>query len=76
MKFGIKIMPREVILDTQGRVVENYLHNQGFQITNCRVGKFIEIEIESNSDPQKEIQKMMMAGLYNPLIENYEILDV
>ena len=69
-------MPREVILDTQGRVVENYLQSQGFKIENCRVGKYIEINLVSNQDSKNEIQKMMLAGLYNPLIENYEICDV
>ncbi len=76
MKYGIKIMPREVILDTQGRVVQNYLETQGFKIGNCRIGKFIEIHLNSDLDSKNEIQKMMLAGLYNPLIETYEIFDV
>ena len=45
MKYGIKIMPREVILDTQGRVVSDYLKSKGYPITQCRIGKFIEIEL-------------------------------
>jgi phosphoribosylformylglycinamidine synthase PurS subunit len=78
MKCGIKIMPREVILDTQGRVVETYLVSQGFKIQNCRVGKFIEIDLESNDkiEQKNEIEKMMSGGLYNPLTEKYEICDV
>jgi phosphoribosylformylglycinamidine synthase subunit PurS len=78
MKCGIKIMPREVILDTQGRVVETYLISQGFKIQNCRVGKFIEIDLQSDdkAEQKNEIEKMMLGGLYNPLIEKYEICDV
>ena len=78
MKCGIKIMPREVILDTQGRVVETYLISQGFKIQNCRVGKFIEIDIKSDDkvEQKNEIEKMMLGGLYNPLTEKYEICDV
>lgn len=71
-------MPREVILDTQGRVVESFLQEQGFKIENCRVGKFIEIDVKADVklEVDAEIKKMMLAGLYNPLTENYEIFDV
>jgi phosphoribosylformylglycinamidine synthase PurS subunit len=74
--MGIKIMPREVILDTQGRAVESSLKANGFQIDSCRVGKFIEltIAIENAMQAQSEIEKMLKeGGLYNPLIERYEI---
>jgi phosphoribosylformylglycinamidine synthase PurS subunit len=81
MKCGIKIMPREVILDTQGRVVESYLLSQGFHIQNCRIGKFIELQLNSadanltQAEVQIEIKKMMQQGLYNPLTETYELID-
>jgi phosphoribosylformylglycinamidine synthase PurS subunit len=79
MIIGIKIMPREVILDTQGRVVENYLKSNGFEITACRIGKFIEIDLDADintknrSVVENKVHQMMLAGLYNPLIEKYEI---
>ncbi len=78
MKCGIKIMPREVILDTQGRVVGNFLQTKGFQVQDCRVGKFIEVDVKSEDKTQVlvEVQKMMSEGLYNPLTEKYEICDV
>lgn len=78
MKCGIKIMPREVILDTQGRVVGNFLQTKGFQVQDCRVGKFIEVDLKSDDKSQVllEVQKMMSEGLYNPLTEKYEICDV
>ncbi len=78
MKCGIKIMPREVILDTQGRVVGNFLQTKGFHVQDCRVGKFIEVDVKSEDKTQAlvEVQKMMSEGLYNPLTEKYEICDV
>jgi len=78
MKYGIKIMPREVILDTQGRVIETHLKTQGYHVQSLRVGKYIEIEVSATDTDkaQQEIQAMMKNGLYNPLIENYEIQDV
>ncbi len=76
MKIGIKIMPRDVILDTQGRAVEQSLLSNGFsQLKSCRVGKFIELEVdESAANAQQVVTKMLTeGGLYNPLIEKYEI---
>jgi len=77
MKCFVKVMPREVILDTQGRVVETHLKKQGFKVEQCRIGKMIELElsVQSADEMAAEVQKMMVAGLYNPLIEKYEILN-
>ena len=77
MKFGIKVMPREVILDTQGRAVEDSMRSNGFQIDSCRVGKYIELNVpvENATQAQSEVEKMLKeGGLYNPLIEKFEIL--
>ena len=77
MKLGLKIMPREVILDTQGRAVEASLKSNGFSnLTDCRIGKYIELTFAfSDSEKAKaEVEKMLKeGGLYNPLIEKYEI---
>ena len=76
MKCFVKVMPREVILDTQGRVVETHLKEKGFKVEQCRIGKMIELDLNLNSSSEmnEEVQKMMQAGLYNPLIEKYEII--
>lgn len=75
IKYGVKIMPREVILDTQGRTVEGHFKSNGIAISNCRVGKYIEVEIDANDKAQAEasLKKMLETGLYNPLIEKYEV---
>lgn len=77
MKLGVKIMPREVILDTQGRAVEAFMKSNGFQtLSQCRVGKFIELTLTTTeaSQAKAEVEKMLKeGGLYNPLIERYEI---
>ena len=73
---GIKIMPREVILDTQGRAIENSMNGNGFCVESVRAGKYLEINLPG-TDPElarKEIEKMLKdGGLYNPLIEKYDI---
>ncbi len=77
MKLGVKIMPRDVILDTQGRAVESSLKNNGFNsLVNCRVGKYIELTLntEEVEVATREVEKMLKeGGVYNSLIENYEI---
>ncbi len=80
IKIGIKIMPREVILDTQGRAVEASLQSNGYaDLVNCRVGKYIELHL-NNSDvvqAKQTTEKMLVeGGLYNPLIEKYEITEL
>lgn len=77
MRLGIKIMPRDVILDTQGRAVEASMKSNGFSmLENCRVGKYLEIDLNTSKpeEAKSEAEKMLKeGGLYNPLIEKYEI---
>ena len=77
MKIGIKIMPREVILDSQGRAVEQSMKSNGFtELQECRIGKYVELSLSTEDSAQAKIQveKMLKdGGLYNPLIEKFEI---
>ena len=43
MNVGIKIMPRDVILDSQGRAIESSMKSNGFQLDSLRAGKYLEI---------------------------------
>lgn len=73
-KFGIKVMPREVILDTQGRAVEQTLKLSGQTGVGVRVGRFIELEIEGDSGTAlKTAEKIAKDILHNPLIESFSI---
>ena len=75
MKFGIKVMPREVILDTQGRAVEQTLKTLGKGVASCRVGKYIEIDVPE-TDPVSAlglVHEIAKTALHNPLIEAYEV---
>lgn len=77
MIVGIKIMPRDVILDSGGRAIEESLKNNGYQFESLRAGKFLEVTFNSDnpSDIKAEAERMLKAGgLYNPLIEKFEIM--
>ena len=73
-KFGVKIMPREVILDTQGRAVEQTLKLNKIDVNSLRVGKFVEIEVEgTEAEGLKKATEIAQFVLHNPLIETFEI---
>lgn len=75
MKFALKVLPKPEVLDTQGRAVQSTLKDQGFPLQACQVGKYIVLEVEAKNDSEgTELAKAMAnKGLYNPLIENYEL---
>ncbi len=75
MKVAVKVMPRREVLDTQGRAVGEKLNRAGLTLESCRVGKYIELEIQE-SERDKALDKakeMAEYVLYNPLIETFEM---
>jgi phosphoribosylformylglycinamidine synthase len=74
IKVGVRILPREVILDTQGRAVEQVLKDNHYPALKARVGRYVELEIPGPEDKALESAKRMVEFvLYNPLIERYEL---
>ena len=79
MKWGIKILPRDVLLDTQGRAVQDYLNqpNQtASQLVNqVRVGKYIVLDLKQSDKEvsKKKAIEITEQTLINPLIETYTI---
>ncbi len=76
-KLGVKIMPRKVILDSQGRAVEQTLKLNQMNVQHVRVGKFIELEFQQNkNDALIEARRIAEKVLSNPLIETFEIVEM
>ena len=75
MKFAVKVLPKPEVLDTQGRAVQQTLQGHGFAIDQCQVGKYIVLNVSSTNmtEAEKQARSMVEKGLYNPLIENYEL---
>lgn len=71
---AVKILPRSEVLDTQGRAVQRTLERHGKNLNQCRVGKYVELQLEGSEDQvlaqAKEIAEFV---LYNPLIETYQL---
>lgn len=74
-KVGVKVLPRVEVLDTQGRAVGATLKQNGMNLENCRVGKYIEIEViaKDKEEAMSKVKKMAEYVLYNPLIETFEL---
>lgn len=73
-RIGVRILPREVILDTQGRAVEQTLKLADLSVNQCRVGRYVELEIPSDKeDALKKADQIARFVLHNPLIEKFEL---
>jgi len=68
----VLVRPKAGILDPQGVAVERALPALGFEgVSNVRIGRLIELEIEDPSQLESMCEKL----LANPLIEDFEILE-
>jgi len=75
MKATVLVRPKHGILDPQGQAVESSLRQLGFAVGEARVGRVVDLVVES-SDPagaRAEVERMCEQLLANPLIESYEI---
>ena len=69
MKFSVTVTLKKDVLDPQGKVVENTLHNIGIDtLKSVRQGKYFEIEVSD-----KEVDDMCKKLLANLVIEDYKV---
>src|SRR5204863_69233 len=75
MKATVLVRPKPGILDPQGKAVEDSLRHLGFKVDEARVGRLLDLEVETNDPDQAraEVERMCAELLANPLIESYEI---
>lgn len=76
MKLNVKIMPKNGVLDPQGKAIENSLNQLGFNnFSEIRQGKIIEIDIDKEEEKAISIaEEMCKKLLVNLIIEDYEII--
>ena len=69
------VRPKQGILDPQGQAVESSLRQLGFSIGDARVGRVVDLEVDSAdaATARAEVERMCEQLLANPLIESYEI---
>ncbi len=72
---GVKVMPRKEVLDSQGRATLKTLGHHDYSLNDCRVGKYIELKFEKETEAEALEKSKSIAELilHNPLVENYEL---
>jgi phosphoribosylformylglycinamidine synthase PurS subunit len=81
LKANIYVTLKNGVLDPQGEAVKKSLKILDFgQVNQVRIGKFIEVWLESRDQAAaiKELEEMIDKLLANPVIEDYrvEIVEV
>ena len=75
MRATVLVRPKLGILDPQGEAVESALGHLGFSVSEARVGKVIDLELEAAdaAEAKAQAERMCAQLLANPLIESYEV---
>ena len=75
MKATVIVRPKTGILDPQGQAVESSLRHLGFEVTEARIGRVVDVELDAAdaTDARAQLERMCEQLLANPLIESYEI---
>jgi phosphoribosylformylglycinamidine synthase PurS subunit len=75
VKVSVLVRPKQGILDPQGEAVEGSLRKLGFDVSEARVGRVIDLDVESGSadEVRTKVDEMCHKLLANLLIESYEI---
>ena len=76
MTFNIHVYVtlKEGVLDPQGSAVQTSLQRLGYEgINHVRIGKMMDLQIESTEEAiEEEVKAMCHQLLANPVIEDYE----
>lgn len=76
MKAKVYVTLKKGVLDPQGKAVMGALKSMSFdEVEDVRIGKYMELEINSASRDEEEgrIKNMCERLLANTVIENYRI---
>ena len=75
MKATVLIRPKEGILDPQGEAVGEALRTLGYAVTSARVGRLIDVDLETDDPAEAETALAAMSRdlLANPMIESFTI---
>jgi phosphoribosylformylglycinamidine synthase PurS subunit len=76
MKATVIVTPKTSVLDPQGEAVRKAIINLGMtNVQSTRIGKFIELEIETGDEEEtrQKLEPIAHDLLSNPVIEDYRI---
>jgi phosphoribosylformylglycinamidine synthase len=75
VKATVLVRPKPGILDPQGQAVEASLRQLGFDVSETRIGRLVDVQLETEdpAEAQQQLEQMCAQLLTNPLIERYEV---
>ena len=75
MRATVLVRPKHGILDPQGQAVESSLRHLGFEVSDARVGRLVDIDVatDDREEALAQVEQMCQRLLANPLIESFEI---
>ena len=75
-RFAVNVLPKDGILDPQGRAVEGSLGHLGIEgVAGVRVGRRVELTVEADDEAtaRMTVERLASELFSNPLIESYAI---
>ena len=75
-RFAVNVLPKDGILDPQGRAVEGSLGHLGVAgVSGVRVGRRVELNVEAETEVEARatVERLAQEMFSNPLIESYAI---
>ncbi len=75
MNAKVYVTLKTGVLDSQGKAVKHSLETLNFkEVTDVRIGKFIELKLEgvTKSEAEKHVKAMCEKLLANTVIESYK----
>jgi phosphoribosylformylglycinamidine synthase subunit PurS len=78
-RFAVDVMPRDGILDPQGRAVENALPQLGASsVHGVRIGRRVELTVEAADriEARALLERLASDFLSNPLVEQWQIEEL
>jgi phosphoribosylformylglycinamidine synthase subunit PurS len=75
VKVNVIVKPKEAVLDPQGNAVRDAMRHLGMpEVRSVRIGKFMEIDVESaDAGLENRLHALCRDLLSNPVIEDYEL---
>lgn len=75
MRATVLVRPKPGILDPEGAAVQDSLRKLGFPVTGAKIGRIVDLELETEDPVQArgQVEGMCRELLANPLIESVEI---
>ena len=75
MRATVLVRPKPGILDPQGQAVESSLRHLGFEVSDARVGRLVDVDVatDDKAEALAQLERMCEQLLANPLIESYTV---